>query len=170
MDRDRVVLIGEDGRRLRRRVSRCPRAAGEIRWERVIEPDQRVRDRGAAVGMGYAGLRPVAEMQFIDFTPAASSGHEFRRKVALPLGRAGAAVLRGPCGGGVHGGPFPSANPEMYFVHTPASSKWSARDALRRKGLLKSAIRDNIRCFFSSTNSSTAGSKKNYRRVILLFR
>jgi 2-oxoisovalerate dehydrogenase E1 component beta subunit len=52
-------------------------------------------------------------------------------------------VLRGPCGGGVHGGPFHSANPEMYFVHTPGLKVVCPATAHDAKGLLKSAIRDN---------------------------
>src|SRR4029077_17464394 len=52
-------------------------------------------------------------------------------------------VLRGPSGGGVHGGPFHSANPEMYFVHTPGLKVVYPSTAYDAKGLLKSAIRDN---------------------------
>jgi 2-oxoisovalerate dehydrogenase E1 component beta subunit len=52
-------------------------------------------------------------------------------------------VLRGPCGGGVHGGPFHSANPEMYFVHTPGLKVVCPATPSDAKGLLKSAIRDN---------------------------
>ena len=52
-------------------------------------------------------------------------------------------VLRGPSGGGVHGGPYHSANPEMYFVHTPGLKVVCPATAYDAKGLLKSAIRDN---------------------------
>jgi 2-oxoisovalerate dehydrogenase E1 component beta subunit len=52
-------------------------------------------------------------------------------------------VLRGPSGGGVHGGPFHSANPEMYFVHTPGLKVIYPSTVYDAKGLLKSAIRDN---------------------------
>ena len=52
-------------------------------------------------------------------------------------------VIRGPAGGGVHGGPFHSANPEMYFVHTPGLKVVYPATAYDAKGLLKSAIRDN---------------------------
>jgi 2-oxoisovalerate dehydrogenase E1 component beta subunit len=52
-------------------------------------------------------------------------------------------VLRGPSGGGVHGGPFHSANPEMYFMHTPGLKIVYPSTAYDAKGLLKSAIRDN---------------------------
>jgi 2-oxoisovalerate dehydrogenase E1 component beta subunit len=52
-------------------------------------------------------------------------------------------VLRGPSGGGVHGGPFHSANPEMYFMHTPGLKIIYPSTAYDAKGLLKSAVRDN---------------------------
>src|ERR1700733_1227057 len=52
-------------------------------------------------------------------------------------------VLRGPSGGGVRGGPFHSANPEMYFVHTPGLKVVYPSTPYDAKGLLKSAGRDN---------------------------
>jgi 2-oxoisovalerate dehydrogenase E1 component beta subunit len=52
-------------------------------------------------------------------------------------------VVRGPSGGGVHGGPFHSQNPEMYFAHTPGLKVVYPATAYDAKGLMKSAIRDN---------------------------
>jgi 2-oxoisovalerate dehydrogenase E1 component beta subunit len=52
-------------------------------------------------------------------------------------------VLRGPCGGGVHGGPFHSQNPEMHFVHTPGMKVVAPATPTDAKGLIKAAIRDN---------------------------
>jgi 2-oxoisovalerate dehydrogenase E1 component beta subunit len=52
-------------------------------------------------------------------------------------------VMRGPAGGGVHGGPFHSANPEMYFVHTPGLKVIYPSTPYDAKGLLKAAVRDN---------------------------
>ena len=51
-------------------------------------------------------------------------------------------MIRGPSGGGVHGGPFHSQNPEMYFVHTPGLKVVSPSTAYDAKGLIKAAIRD----------------------------
>jgi pyruvate/2-oxoglutarate/acetoin dehydrogenase E1 component len=99
---------------------------------------------GAACGMSYLGLRPVAEMQFIDFI--ACCFNQVTNFVAKSHYRWGAPVpmvLRGPSGAGVHGGPFHSANPEMYFVHTPGLKIVYPATAYDAKGLLKSAIRDN---------------------------
>src|SRR5207302_3806986 len=52
-------------------------------------------------------------------------------------------VLRGPCGGGVHGGPFHSQNPEMWFVHTPGMKVVAPGTPSDAYGLIKSAVRDN---------------------------
>jgi 2-oxoisovalerate dehydrogenase E1 component beta subunit len=52
-------------------------------------------------------------------------------------------VLRGPAGGGVHGGPFHSQNPEMYFVHTPGMKVVAPATPSDAKGLIRSAVRDN---------------------------
>jgi pyruvate/2-oxoglutarate/acetoin dehydrogenase E1 component len=113
--------------------------------ERVIDtPISETAIVGAACGMSYLGLRPVAEMQFIDFI--ACCFNQVTNFVAKSHYRYGAPVpmvLRGPSGGGVHGGPFHSANPEMYFVHTPGLKVVYPSTAYDAKGLLKSAIRDN---------------------------
>lgn len=99
---------------------------------------------GAAFGASLTGLRPVAEFQFIDFIGCAfnqivnmvAKSH-YRWNAPAPL------VLRGPAGGGVHGGPFHSQNPEMYFVHTPGIKVVAPSTPADAKGLIKSAIRDN---------------------------
>src|SRR5947209_7206416 len=53
------------------------------------------------------------------------------------------SLMGGPSGGGVHGGPFHSANPEMYFVHTPGLKVIYPSTPYDAKGLLKAAVRDN---------------------------
>jgi 2-oxoisovalerate dehydrogenase E1 component beta subunit len=146
MDRDpAVVLIGEDIGVYGGAFKVSEGLLARFGWERVIEtPISESAIVGAAVGMSYAGLRPVAEMQFIDFiaccfnqiTNFAAKSH-YRWGAPVPM------VLRGPCGGGVHGGPFHSANPEMYFVHTPGLKVVCPATPYDAKGLLKSAIRDN---------------------------
>src|SRR5438270_12687244 len=52
-------------------------------------------------------------------------------------------VLGGPCGGGVHGGPFHSQNPEVAYVHTPGMKVVAPATPSDAKGLIKSAIRDD---------------------------
>ncbi|MFY9753361.1 MAG: alpha-ketoacid dehydrogenase subunit beta [Candidatus Acidiferrales bacterium] len=99
---------------------------------------------GAACGMSFLGLRPVAEMQFIDFIACCfNQVTNFVAKSHYLWGAPVPMVLRGPSGGGVHGGPFHSANPEMYFVHTPGLKVIYPSTPYDAKGLLKAAIRDN---------------------------
>jgi 2-oxoisovalerate dehydrogenase E1 component beta subunit len=52
-------------------------------------------------------------------------------------------VVRGPAGAGVHGGPFHSLSPEMYFLHTPGFKIVYPSTPYDAKGLLKASIRDN---------------------------
>ncbi|HEY2393545.1 MAG TPA: alpha-ketoacid dehydrogenase subunit beta [Candidatus Angelobacter sp.] len=99
---------------------------------------------GAAFGAALTGMRPVAEFQFMDFIGCAFN--QIVNMVAKSHYRWGAPapmVLRGPCGGGVHGGPFHSQNPEMYFVHTPGMKVVAPSTPADAKGLIKSAVRDN---------------------------
>lgn len=146
MDRDpAVLLIGEDIGVYGGAFQATAGMLERFGWERVIDtPISETAIVGAAVGMSYLGLRPVVEMQFIDFiacafnqiTNVAAKSH-YRAGAPVPL------VIRGPCGGGVHGGPFHSANPEMYFAHTPGLKVVCPATPYDAKGLLKAAIRDN---------------------------
>ncbi len=113
--------------------------------ERVIEtPIAETGIIGAACGMSYMGLRPVAELQFIDFIACCFNQiTNYAAKSYYLWGAPVPIVVRGPSGGGVHGGPFHSANPEMYFVHTPGLKVVYPSTPYDAKGLLKSAIRDN---------------------------
>ena len=112
--------------------------------------EDRVRDTpiseagftGAAAGAAHMGLRPVVEMQFMDFVSCAYepltnyiATSRWRGAGELPL------VVRGPVGGGVRGGPFHSQNPEMAFFHTPGLKILYPSTASDAKGLLKAAIR-----------------------------
>ncbi len=113
--------------------------------ERVVDtPIAESAIVGAAFGAALTGLRPVAEFQFIDFIGCAFN--QITNMLAKSHYRWGApapVVLRGPCGGGVHGGPFHSQNPEVPFVHTPGMKVIAPATAYDAKGLIKSAIRDN---------------------------
>jgi 2-oxoisovalerate dehydrogenase E1 component beta subunit len=99
---------------------------------------------GAAIGASYMGLRPVAEMQFSDFI---SCGFDqivnFAAKSRYRWGAPASIVIRAPSGGGIHGGPFHSQNPEMWFVKTPGLKVVAPATAYDAKGLIKSSIRDN---------------------------
>ena len=146
MDRDpAVLLMGEDIGVYGGAFKATAGLLERFGWERVIDtPISETAIVGAAVGMSYLGLRPVAEMQFIDFIACAFN--QITNFVAKSHYRWGAPVpivIRGPSGGGVHGSAFHSANPEMYFVHTPGLKVVYPATAYDAKGLLKSAIREN---------------------------
>jgi pyruvate/2-oxoglutarate/acetoin dehydrogenase E1 component len=114
---------------------------------------------GAAIGASYMGLRPVAEMQFADFiTCAFDQIVNFAAKSRYRWGAPAPLVVRAPSGGGVHGGPFHSQNPEMWFVRTPGLKVVAPATAYDAKGLIKSAIRDNDPVLFFE-------HKALYRRV-----
>ena len=99
---------------------------------------------GAAIGAALMGMRPVAEMQFIDFISCAFDQiTNFAAKSRYRWGGGVPIVIRGPAGGGVHGGPFHSQNPEMHFVHTPGLKVVAPSTAYDAKGLIKAAIRDD---------------------------
>ena len=90
------------------------------------------------------GMRPVVEMQFIDFIANAYdmltnyvATARYRTLLPCPM------VVRGPSGGYVRGGPFHSQNPEAGFIHSPGLKVVYPATAEDAKGLLKSAIRDD---------------------------
>jgi len=114
---------------------------------------------GAAFGASLTGLRPVAEFQFMDFIGCAFNQiTNMLAKAHYRWGAPAPVVIRGPSGGGVHGGPFHSQNPEMYFVHTPGLKVVCPGTAYDAKGLIKSAIRDNNPVIFFE-------HKMLYRRI-----
>jgi 2-oxoisovalerate dehydrogenase E1 component beta subunit len=99
---------------------------------------------GAAIGSSLMGLRPVAEMQFADFISCGfdqivnfAAKCRYRWDAPVPM------VIRAPSGGGIHGGPFHSQNPEMWFVKTPGLKVVCPATAYDAKGLIKASIRDN---------------------------
>jgi len=98
---------------------------------------------GAAIGSALSGLRPVAEMQFIDFIACAFNMiTNYAAKAHYCWGAEIPIVIRGPYGGGVHAGPFHSQNVESYFLNTAGLKIVAPATAADAKGLLKAAIRD----------------------------
>jgi 2-oxoisovalerate dehydrogenase E1 component beta subunit len=141
---DRVFLLGEDIGAYGGAFKVTDGLLERFGEERVIDtPISETAIVGAAVGAAMMGLRPVAEMQFADFISCAfdmitnfAAKSRYRTGAGVPL------VVRGPAGGGVHGGPFHSQNPEAYFAHTPGLKIVQPATAYDAKGLIKAAIRD----------------------------
>lgn len=113
--------------------------------ERVVDtPIAESAIVGAAFGASLTGMRPVAEFQFMDFISCAMNQiSNMVAKTHYLWGAPAPLVLRGPSGGGVHGGPFHSQNPEMWFVHNPGLKVVCPATAYDAKGLIKASIRDN---------------------------
>ncbi|HEX5715850.1 MAG TPA: transketolase C-terminal domain-containing protein, partial [Thermoanaerobaculia bacterium] len=141
---ERVFLIGQDigiyGGAFRATAGLLERFGPE----RVIDsPISESAMVGTAIGAAMMGMRPVVEMQFIDFIACAfnqiynfAGPNHYRWGQSVPL------VVRGPSGGGVRSSNFHSQNPESIFQHGPGLKIVAPGTAVDARGLLKAAIRD----------------------------
>jgi len=146
MRRDEAVfLLGEDVGAYGGAFKVSAGFLEEFGAERVIDtPMSEAAIIGSAVGSALMGLRPIAEMQYIDFITCGfdqiinmASKMYWRAGMPVPM------VIRGPSGGGTKGGPFHSSSPESWFFHTPGVKVVVPSTTYDAKGLLKAAIRDN---------------------------
>ena len=142
---ERVFILGEDVGHYGGAFKVTDGFLAEFGEERVIDtPISEAAIVGAAAGAAHLGMRPVAEMQFIDFISCAYdmltnyvATSRYRANLPCPI------VVRGPAGGYVRGGPFHSQNPEAAFLHTPGLKIVCPATARDAKGLIKAAIRDD---------------------------
>ncbi len=144
---ERVVIIGED----------VGRDGGVFRaTEGLIDKfgPGRVMDAplnesgiiGTATGMAMYGLRPIAEIQFMDFIyPAFDQIVSELSKIRYRSGATYTAplVIRTPYGGGIKGGLYHSQSSEAYFTHTSGLKVVTPSNPGDAKGLLIAAIRDD---------------------------
>jgi 2-oxoisovalerate dehydrogenase E1 component beta subunit len=146
MRRDEAVfLLGEDVGTYGGAFKVSAGLLEEFGPDRVIDtPMSEAAIIGSAVGAALMGMRPIAEMQYIDFITCGfdqiinmASKMYWRSGMPVPI------VIRGPSGGGIKGGPFHSASPEAWFFHAPGIKVVVPSTAYDAKGLLKAAIRDN---------------------------
>ena len=142
---ERVFLIGEDVGVYGGAFKTSAGIIDAFGPERVIDtPISEIAIVGAASGAALMGMRPVAEMQFIDFiTCAYDMLVNFTATNRYLYGRDCPIVVRGPAGAGTHGGPFHSLSPEAMFMNRPGLKIVSPGTAYDAKGLLKAAIRDD---------------------------
>lgn len=148
MQRDEnVFILGEDvGVRggVFRATDGLIEAFGE---QRVIDtPLAESAIAGVAIGAAMVGLRPIAEMQFVDFilpavnqiiSEAAKIRYRSNNDWTVPL------TIRAPYGGGVHGALYHSQSLESLFANVPGLKIVMPSSPYDVKGLLKSAIRSN---------------------------
>jgi 2-oxoisovalerate dehydrogenase E1 component beta subunit len=139
-----VFIIGEDVGAYGGAFRATAGLLEEFGEDRIVDtPISESAIVGLSIGAAMNGMRPVAEMQFIDFLSNAfnqvvnmAAKARYRWNAGVPM------VIRGPCGGGVHGGPFHSQNIESHYLSTPGLKIVEPATAYDAKGLLKAAIRD----------------------------
>ncbi len=145
MERDpSVFLLGEDIGEYGGAFKVTEGFLAHFGAERVIDtPIVESGMMGAAAGAAIMGLRPVVEMQFIDFIANAFDQLvNFVAKSHWRWGQPMPLVVRGPSGGGGRAGPFHSQTPEGWFQHVPGLKIVQPSTVYDAKGLLKAAIRD----------------------------
>jgi len=140
----RVVVLGED----------VGRNGGVFRVTEGLQEEfgaDRVADTplaengivGGAIGMALYGMRPVAEIQFVDFIYPAFD--QIVSELAKLRWRSAGqyscpVVVRAPYGGGIRGGLYHSQSPEAYFCHTPGLQVVIPSTPGDAKGLLLAAL------------------------------
>ena len=144
---DRVYLIGED-------IGIYGGAFGVTGPLYEEFGQERVRDTpisenaivGAAVGSAVAGMRPIAEMQFMDFVTlgmeqlvlqGAKIRYMFGGKATVPM------VLRMPAGSGTGAAAQHSESLESWLVNVPGLKVVAPATPYEAKGLLLAAIADD---------------------------
>lgn len=142
---DRVVVLGEDVGR-NGGVFRCTEGLIDEFPDRVFDtPLAEGGIIGSAIGMALYGLRPVPEIQFMDFiypafdqivSEAAKMRYRSGGQYTVPM------TIRTPYGGGIRGGHYHSQSSEAYFCHTPGLKVVVPSTPSDAKGLLTSSIRD----------------------------
>lgn len=146
MERDPgVVLFGEDIGPFGGAFKVTEGLYDRFGEDRVVDtPISEAGFVGAAIGAAMMGLRPVVELQFIDFIANCynqvvnfAALCRYRWNQGVPM------VLRGPCGAGVSGSAFHSQSPEARFMSVPGLKIVFPAFAEDARGLLKSAIRDD---------------------------
>ena len=140
----KVVVLGED----------VGRNGGVFRVTEGLQAEfgaERVSDTplaengivGGAIGMALYGMRPVAEIQFVDFIYPAFD--QIVSEMAKMRWRSAGqytcpVIVRAPYGGGIKGGLYHSQSPEAYFCHTAGLTVVIPSTPSDAKGLLLAAL------------------------------
>ncbi len=142
-----VVLFGEDVGRNGGVFRATDGLQAEFGEERVFDtPLSESGIIGAAVGMALYGMRPVPEIQFLDFIYPAFD--QIVSELAKMRYRSGGqyatpVVIRTPYGGGIKGGHYHSQSTEAYFTHTAGLKVVVPSDPYDAKGLLIQSMRQD---------------------------
>lgn len=149
---DRVFLIGEDIGTYGGAFGVSAGMLEEFGPERIVEtPISEEAIVGAAAGAAMVGMRPIAEMMFMDFillameplvNQAAKARYMFGGKATVPM------VVRMPSGSGTGAAAQHSQSLETLLMHIPGIKVVAPSTPYDAKGLLVSSIRDqNPVCF-----------------------
>ncbi len=143
---DRVVVFGEDVGKKGGVFGATAGLQEEFGEQRCFDsPLSECGIIGTGVGMAVYGMRPVAEIQFLDFiypafdqivSEAAKMRYRSGGEYTCPM------VIRSPYGGGIRGGHYHSQSSEAYFCHTPGLKVVIPSTPADAKGLLIASIRD----------------------------
>lgn len=142
---DAVIVLGEDVGKKGGVFLVTEGLLEEFGPDRVIDtPLSESGIIGFAMGLAMAGLKPIAEIQFVDFIY--QGFEELINQVAKLRYRSGGEftsplVVRAPYGPGVKVGLYHSQAPESYFIHTPGLIVVVPSSPYNAKGLLKAAVR-----------------------------
>lgn len=147
-----VFLIGEDIGTYGGAFGVSAGMLAEFGPERIREtPISELGIVGAAAGAAMVGMKPIAEMMFMDFillaleplmNQAAKARYMFGGKATVPM------VVRMPGGSGTGAAAQHSQSLESILMHIPGVKVVAPSNAYDAKGLLLSAIRDpNPVCF-----------------------
>ncbi len=148
MERDsRVFLIGEDIGEYGGAFQVSYGMLEKFGPERILDtPITELGLTGAATGAALIGMRPIAEIMFMDFTTLASEQlvnqaaklrFMFGGNATVPL------VLRTPAGSGTGAAEHHSQSFENWFVHVPGLKVVMPTTPYDAKGLLIASIRDD---------------------------
>jgi pyruvate dehydrogenase E1 component beta subunit len=143
---DKIVLLGEDVG-VNGGVFRATEGLyNEFGANRVIDtPLAESGIIGVSIGMALYGLKPVPEIQFLDFIYPAFD--QIQSELAKFRYRSGGqytapVLIRTPYGGGIRGSHYHSQSTEAFFAHTPGLKVVTPATPYDTKGLLTSALRD----------------------------
>jgi len=163
MERDpSVFIIGEDVGKMGGAFKATKGLLEKFGSERVIDsPLAEGAIISSSIGAAMAGMRPVPEIQFVDFiTP----GMDALTQQAAKLRYRSAGTQTCPMtvrvcyGGGVGGGLYHSQSNTSWFIHCPGLVVVAPSTPYDAKGMLKSAIRNDDPVMFFE-------HKKLYRSI-----
>jgi pyruvate/2-oxoglutarate/acetoin dehydrogenase E1 component/TPP-dependent pyruvate/acetoin dehydrogenase alpha subunit len=144
---ERVFIMGEDVGLYGGAYGATRGLFEEFGFDRVKDtPISEATIAGSAVGAAMSGLRPIAEIMYVDFTPlamdqlanqGAKNRYMFGGKTIVPL------VLRTEGGAGRSIAAHHSQSLEALWTHFPGIYVVMPATPFDAKGLLKAAIRDD---------------------------